>query len=259
MLIEPEEKPLRVCVTGGAGGLGLQIAKGFYRQGSRVHICDVAPEDLLRTLNEHPGMHGTTADVSLSAEVREFIREAAEWMGGIDVLVNCAGDFGPRCRVEDIDDEEWERSIGVNLSGAFYCIREVSPLMRGQRHGAIVNIACTAARSGMPRRAGYVAAKAGMLGLTQSVARELGPDNIRCNAILPGMIEGDAGRRLVELRARQAQSSREEAEAELLSKVSMRSWIEPEEVAEMVLYLTSTAGRHVSGQEIAVCGNLEWE
>ena len=259
MLIEPEEKPLRVCVTGGAGGLGLQIAQRFHRDGARVHICDVAPEDLLRTLGDHPGMHGTTADVSISAEVREFVREAVEWMGGIDVLVNCAGEFGPRCRVEEIDDEEWDRALGVNLSGAFYRIREVAPVLRAQRSGAIVNIACTAARSGMPRRAGYVAAKAGLLGLTLAMARELGPDNVRCNAILPGMIDGPAARQLVDLRARQSRISRDEAEAELLSRVSMRTWIEPEEVAEMVAYLASPAARHVSGQEISVCGNLEWE
>lgn len=259
MLIEPEQKPQRVCITGGAGGLGLQIAKRFFQADAQVHICDVVPADLLQTLNDHPGMHGTIADVAISAEVREFVREAREWMGGVDVLVNCAGEFGPRGRIEDVEDDDWERALGVNLSGAFYCIREVAPVLRAQRSGVIVNIACTAARAGLPRRASYVAAKAGLLGLTMSVARDLGPDNVRCNAVLPGMLRGDASRRLVELHARRTQSSREDAEAELLAHVSMRTWIEPEEVAETVHFLASPAAAHISGQEIAVCGNLEWE
>ncbi|HVS16168.1 MAG TPA: SDR family oxidoreductase [Thermoanaerobaculia bacterium] len=251
--------PQRVLVTGGAGGLGQVIACRFHESGARVHLCDCSAAALAQALASHPGMHGTVADVARSEEVRMFVREACEWMGGVDVLVNCAGDVGPRAPIEEIGDDEWTRTVEVNLSGMFYCIREVTPLMRAQRSGAIVNIGSTSSRTGLPRRSAFVAAKAGVLGLTLNVARELGPDNVRCNAVLPGILDNHTGRELVARRARERRVSNDEVEADLLSYVSMRSWIEPEEVAALVVYLASPAARHVSGQAIGVCGNLEWE
>ena len=259
MLIEPPEKPLRVLVSGGAGGLGLEIARRFHRNEDRVHICDVDAPNLLEAMAEHPGMHGTVADVAISDEVRQAVREAVDWMGGVDVLINCAGDAGVRSRIEDVDDEDWDRALAVNLSGTFFCIREVSPWMRAQGSGAIVNIAATSAKLGLPRRAAYAAAKAGVLGLTRTTARELGPDGVRCNAVLPGIVDNRAGRELLDARARQHGISSDEAEADLLAHVSMRSWISQEEVADLAFYLASPAARHITGQEIGVCGNLEWE
>ena len=258
MLFDDEPQPLRVCVTGGAEGLGLAIAKRFHDAEARVHICHRSAQTLVETLAEHPGMHGTVADVGSASDVNLFVAEAHEWMGGIDVLVNAADEPGPRQRIEDLSVEDWQRTLDVNLSGMFYCIREVAPLMREQRGGSIVNIASTSARTGLPKRVGYVVSKAGVLGLTHNVARELGPDNVRCNAILPGMIDNDSSRSLIESRARRGLNE-DVAEAELLSRVSMRSWITPDEVAELAVYLASDAARHISGQQIGVCGNVEWE
>jgi NAD(P)-dependent dehydrogenase (short-subunit alcohol dehydrogenase family) len=257
--VEPEPRPQRVLVTGGAGGLGLVIARRFHREGALVHLCDCSPAALAQALASFPGMHGTVADVARSDEVAQFVSEACEWMGGVDVLVNCAGEVGPRSVLEEIEDDDWTRTLEVNLSGMFYCIRAVTPLMRGQRSGSIVNIGSTSSRTGLPRRTAFVAAKAGVLGLTGNVARELGPDNVRCNAVLPGILDNTTGRELVARRARERRSSEDEVEADLLSYVSMRSWIEPDEVADLVFYLASPAARHVSGQTVGVCGNLEWE
>jgi NAD(P)-dependent dehydrogenase (short-subunit alcohol dehydrogenase family) len=257
--VEEAPSPQRVLVTGGAGGLGQVIACRFHESGARVHLCDSSAAALALALASHPGMHGTVADVARSEEVALFVREAREWMGGVDVLVNCAGEVGPRAPLEEIEDDEWTRALEVNLSGMFYCIREVAPLMKAQRSGAIVNIGSTSSRTGLLRRTAFVAAKAGVLGLTLNVARELGPDNVRCNTVLPGILDNRTGRDLVARRARERRLHDDEVEADLLSYVSMRSWIEPEEVAELVLFLASPAARHVSGQTIGVCGNLEWE
>lgn len=257
--VEETVRPQRVLVTGGAGGLGLVIAKRFLDEGASVHLCDSSPAALAQALASFPGMHGTVADVARSEEVAQCIREACEWMRGIDVLVNCAAEVGPRAPLDEIEDDEWTRTLEVNLSGMFYCIRAVAPLMREQRSGSIVNIGSTSSRTGLPRRTAFVASKAGVLGLTGNVARELGPDNVRCNAVLPGILDNEHGRQLVARRARERRLSVDEVEADLLSYVSMRSWIEPEEVADLVFYLASHSARHVTGQTIGVCGNLEWE
>jgi NAD(P)-dependent dehydrogenase (short-subunit alcohol dehydrogenase family) len=251
--------PQRVLVTGGAGGLGLVIAQRFLDEGAKVHLCDCSPAALAQALATFPGMHGTVADVARSEEVAQCVGEAREWMGGIDVLVNSAAEVGPRAPLDEIEDDDWTRTLEVNLSGIFYCIRAVTPLMREQRSGSIINLGSTSSRTGLPRRTAFVASKAGVLGLTGNVARELGPDNIRCNAVLPGIVDNETSRELVARRARERRRSVDEVEAELLSYVSMRSWIAPEEVADLVFYLASPAARHVTGQTIGVCGNLEWE
>ena len=256
---DPEEQPQRVCVSAGAGGLGWAIATRFHEAGAQVHLCDLSAQAVAQALASHPGIHGTVADVADSAGVAGFIGEALDWMGGIDVLVNCAGEVGPRSPIEEVDEATWHRVLDVNLTGMFHCVRHAVPTMKDQRSGCILNLGATAARTGLPLRTPFVAAKAAVLGFTQNLARELGPDNIRCNAILPGVIDNPKGRLAVENRARDLRQSYEEAEAGLLEYVSMRSWIAPEEVADTVFFLASPEARHVSGQTIGVCGNLEWD
>jgi len=252
-------QPQRVLVTSGASGIGLAVAKKFHESGAKVHIADGSAEGMVQTLADHPGMHGTVIDVAEPEDVSVLVSEANQWMSGIDVLVNCAMEVGPRVCLDQLSPEEWNRVVSVNLSGMFYCIREVAASMKEQLGGAIINLGSHAASSGLPKRVAYVASKAGVLGLTQNVAREFGPFNIRCNAVLPGMMANQAGRQLVETRARAKRLSLEEAEAELLQHVSMRTWIEPEEVAEVVFFLASDGAKHVCGQALGVCGNLEWE
>jgi NAD(P)-dependent dehydrogenase (short-subunit alcohol dehydrogenase family) len=180
-------------------------------------------------------------------------------MGGIDVLVNNAGIGGPRAALEDIAYEDWDRTIAVNLSGMFYCIRNVAPLMKAQRSGCIVNIATASAKVALPLRAPYVASKVGVLGLTHTVAREYGPFGIRCNAILPGLIDNERGRRIVAGQAAERGIPVEQREAEFLEFVSLRCWIDPAEVGDLAVFLASPAGRHITGQQIGMDGNVEWE
>ncbi len=256
---ELETLPQRVIVTAGASGLGLTIATAFSEVGARVHIGDASARSLAEALGDHPGIHGTVADVAVPDDVDTMFREALEWMGGLDVLVNCAAIGGPRAAIEHVEAEEWERTLRVNLSGAFFCIRQASSIFRAQQSGSIVNVASTSARTGLPMRTPFVASMAGVLGLTANCARELGPDNVRCNAVLPGVLEDEQARELVEARARERQQSAEEAEAEFLSHISMRSWIDSTEVADAVIFLASDRARHITGQTLGVCGNVEWE
>jgi NAD(P)-dependent dehydrogenase (short-subunit alcohol dehydrogenase family) len=149
--------------------------------------------------------------------------------------------------------------MAANLDSMFLTIREAVPDMRGNRRGAIVNFSTGSTKTVMPFRAPYVASKAGVEGLTRTLARELGPDNIRINAILPGIIDNERMRGILQRIADQEGRSFEEVERSALKYVSMRTKIQPAEIAEMVLFLCSDAARHITGQLISVDGNVEWE
>jgi len=249
----------RVVVTGAGQGIGRAIAEKFAGAGARVHVCDIAEAVLADMLAANPGIRGSVTDVGQPMSVERMFAEAFGWLDGIDVLVNNCGIGGPRALLEDIAYEDWDRTISVNLNGMFYCIKQVVPRMKAQRGGSIVNISTGSTRTGIPRRAPYVASKLGVEGLTYNVARELGPFNIRCNSILPGAMNTPRGKKLVSLQAEEQGIGYEAAEAEFLKYVSMRTWIEPSEIADAVFFLASDAAPHISGQNIGVCGNFEWE
>ncbi|MEK9901396.1 MAG: SDR family oxidoreductase, partial [Rhodospirillaceae bacterium] len=202
---------------------------------------------------------GSLADVGVPEQVEALVADAVETMGGVDVLVNNAGIGGPNAALEDISYEDWDRTIGVNLNGMFYCIKNVAPHMKAQEAGCIVNISTASAKVALPQRSPYVASKVGVLGLTHTVAREYGPFGIRCNAILPGLIDNPRGRGIVARQAAERGISVEEREAEFLEFISLKCWIDPAEVGDLAVFLASDAGRHITAQEIGMDGNVEWE
>lgn len=246
-------------MTAGASGIGRAIAERFHNDGHLVHICDVSQENIDSALSACPGMKGELADVGDAQAVEAFFNHVMEESGGIDVLINNAGIAGPRAPLEQIDYSDWDNTIRVNLNGMFYCIKQVIPHMKKQQDGSIINISTGSTRTGLPYRLPYVAGKEGVNGLTRNVARELGPYNIRCNAILPGMVDNARGRAVLNKLAEQRNESLEQTTENLLRYVSMRTLIAPEEIAEMAYFLASDASHHVTGQLIGVCGNLEWE
>ena len=252
-------KPKRVIITAGGSGIGLAIAQGFLAAGDRVAVSDIDPLHLEAAGEQNPGLVGYVADAGDPQAMEAFVGQACAELGGVDVLVNNAGIGGPAAAVEDIEYTDWDACIRVNLSGMFYAVRQVVPPMKQQRSGCIINIATASVRTGIPLRLPYVASKAGVLGLTHNLARELGPYNIRCNALLPGMIDNPRGRRLLESHAGDNGLSLAAAEEQFKQYISMRCWIDPSEIADAALFLASDAGRHVTAQEIAIDGNCEWE
>ena len=246
----------RVVVTAGAGGIGLAIVEALVAAGARVHICDVDAK-ALEVCSARLGVTTSVCDVSDQSQVDRLFDDAHASLGGLDALVNNAGIAGPTGAVEDIDPDDWRRCIDIDLTGQFLCARRAVPLIKAAGGGAIVNMSSSAGRHGYAYRTPYSAAKWGVIGLTQSLAKELGPAGISVNAILPGIVQGPRMEGVIRARAEQVGVSYEEMEAQYLENVSLRRMVTPGDVANMVVFLISPLGANVSGQSLGVCGNVE--
>jgi NAD(P)-dependent dehydrogenase (short-subunit alcohol dehydrogenase family) len=248
-------KGLRVLVTAGAGGIGLAIARRFAAEGARVHICDVDAMALSALAGSDPAITSTSCDVSDRSAVERLFADALAKLGGLDVLVNNAGIAGPTAKIEEMNPEDWDRCLEICLTGQFNCTRLAVPHLRNSANASIVNISSAAGRLGFAMRAPYAAAKWGVIGLTKSLSIELGADNIRVNAILPGLVAGDRQRRVLEAKAQQRGISYAEMERTAFSYTSIKDYVTPEQIADQILLLCSPRGRTISGQAISICGD----
>lgn len=248
---------LRVLVTAGAGGIGRAIADTFAASGARLHICDIDEEAVARCGAERPDFGTSRCDVADEAQVADLFQDVRKALGGLDVLVNNAGIAGPTGGVEEIDPADWRRTVAVNLDGQYYCARLAVPLLRDAGNGAMINVSSVAGRLGYAYRTPYAATKWAVVGFTKSLAIELGPDGIRVNAILPGVVEGPRIERVIAARAETVGVSYEEMERQYLGKVSLRRMVTAQDIANMALFLCSAAGANISGQALSVCGNVE--
>jgi len=248
-----------VVLTAGGGGLGRVIAEVFLSAGHNVHICDIDEDAVTQTLNENPGLHGTVTDVGSREQLRRMFQEARDWMGHVDVLVNNVGIAGPRAPVEEMPEDEWQKTIDTNLNSSFWGMKEVLPEMKLRKNGVIINITTSSTKTFPANRSIYNMTKYALEGLTLSVAKEVGPFNIRCNAVRPGMMNNERMRRVLRRVAVDLGKSEVEIFEGGLKYISMRTMVEMKEVADMVFFLASDAARHVTGQIIAVDGNAEYE
>jgi NAD(P)-dependent dehydrogenase (short-subunit alcohol dehydrogenase family) len=248
---------LRVLVTAGASGIGRVTADLLAARGAQVHICDASDEFLADYRDAHCDARATKADVASEADVARLFDDVKASLGGLDALINNAGIAGPTGGVEDIHPEDWRRTIDVCLTGQFLCAHFGVPLLKAAGGGSIVNLSSAAGRFGYAFRTPYSAAKWGVIGLTQSLAKELGPANIRVNAILPGIVEGPRMSGVIAARAKQTGVSYEAMEKTYLERVSMRRMVTASDVAATIAFLLSSAGRNISGQSLGVDGNVE--
>lgn len=250
-------KDKRVLVTAGAQGIGLAIAETFVAAGAQVHICDVNDAFLASAKSTLPTASQSRTDIADEAQVDAMFAELKDRWGGLDVLVNNAGIAGPTSPVEDISLADWNQTIAVNLTGVFLCARRAVPLLKAAGGGAIVNLSSAAGRLGFPLRTPYSASKFGVIGLTETWAMELGPSNIRVNAILPGIVAGERQERVIAAKAASYGIGHEEMRQRLLSKVSLRKMVTAQDIANQILFICSPAGATISGQSLSVCGNVE--
>lgn len=250
-----ELKGQKIIVTAGAGGIGLEIARAFVREGSQVVVCDVDRDALAALAKTDPSLKAHYCDVADRAQVEHFFALALQELGGLDCLVNNAGIAGPTGRVEAINPEDWERCMAVCLTSQFNCVRLAVPHLRKSTNPSIVNLSSAAGKFGFAMRTPYAAAKWGVIGFTKSLAIELGEDKIRVNAILPGLVAGDRQRRVLEARAQQRGMSFKETEAAAFSFTSIKDYVTPQQIADQIVFIASPRGKTISGQAISVDGD----
>ncbi|KAE9628007.1 3-oxoacyl-[acyl-carrier-protein] reductase [Sedimentitalea sp. CY04] len=253
----PGLKGKKVVITAGASGIGFSIARLLHAQGVKIAICDVDTDALRRASAVLEGCVALEADVSDEIAVDTFFDTVQDTFGGLDALVNNAGIAGPTGNLEDLSPDDWRRCIDICLTGQFLSARRAIPMIKAAGGGALVNMASAAAKHGYAFRTPYSAAKFGVIGLTQSLAKELGPDNIRVNAILPGIVEGPRMEKVIRDRADAAGVSHTAMRDDYLKNISMRRMVTPDDVAATVAFLISDAGANLSGQSLAVDGNVE--
>ena len=247
----------RVLVTAGASGIGFAIASTLTALGARVAICDVSDDALASAKQALREVIACKADVSADADVDAMFAVIARDLGGLDALINNAGIAGPTGGVDEITSADWRRCVDICLTGQFLCARLAVPMLKAAGGGSIVNMSSAAGRHGYAFRTPYSAAKFGVIGFTQSLAKELGPSGIRVNAILPGIVEGPRMDKVISDRAKQVGISHQAMQERYLEKVSLRRMVSPYDVASMVAFLLSDAGANVSGQSLGVDANVE--
>jgi NAD(P)-dependent dehydrogenase (short-subunit alcohol dehydrogenase family) len=248
----------RVVITAGASGIGRAMAEAFLKEGWAVAICDIDERAITAFAEAHPDALALRADVAKEAEIEAFF-DAVEraWGDGPDVLCANAGTSGQTGGIETLDLEQWRACIGVNLDGAFLAIRRAVRTMKAKGAGLILITSSSAGLMGYPFRTPYAAAKWALIGLMKSLAIELGPAGIRVNALCPGSVAGKRMEQIIQKEAEIRGIGLDEARRLYVEGVSLRTWIEAEEIAAMALYLASSAGRHISGQAIAIDGHTE--
>lgn len=250
-------KALRVMVTAGGGGIGAVIARSFARDGARVHTCDLSSDALDAVTAADPSIMGSIVDLSEPEAIDSWCRAAIDDLGGVDVLVNNAGIAGPTADLEDISLEDWRQCLAIDLDSHFLTCRAVVPVMKQQGSGSIINLSSTAGLFGYGRRTPYSAAKWAVIGLTKSLAIEVGGHGIRANAICPGSVRGDRMDRVIAAEAQARGVEPSFVETEYCASQSIGRFVDPQEIADMAVFLGSPQSKMVSGQAIAVDGHTE--
>ena len=247
----------RVMITAAASGIGQASAEAFHAKGARVHICDASEEALKVFRATHPDIAATRVNVRFETEIDTWFDEALDDLGGLDVLVNNAGIKGPTAPVDDIELADWRECIEVCLDAQFLCARRAAPVMKAQKSGIIINMSSNAGQFGFGNRTPYAAAKWGVIGLTKSLAIELGPYNVRCNAICPGAVKGPRIDRVIAGEAELRGVGTQVVAAELVSQQSLARFTEAPEVANLAVFLASPEAFMINGQDIAIDGHIE--
>jgi len=234
----------RIAIVTGAGmGLGYATVEKFLKLGAKVYFCDISEETVATAqceLSKYGEVTGCLCDVSNKAQVSAMVAAVIEKYGRIDILVNNAG-IVRDAQFYKMTDDQWESVINVNLMGTYYCTKAVVPYMIEQNYGKIVNLSSISAFSGNFGQSNYAASKAGIIGMTRVLGKELGKYNINVNAVLPGSIDTPMGRSLEP----KFQEMR-------IKSTALRRLGDPEDLANVNAFLCSEWGRHITAQTITV-------
>jgi len=248
-------------VTGGNGGIGRVMALTFAREGARIAICARGGEKLSQVEKELKDRGGevisVVADVGVEKEVESMVATVVDRFGTIDILVNNAAAEGPTLPIHQIAGDDWRAVVDTNLNGLFYCTKYVLRVMIQKKSGNILNIGSIAGVYAYPLRTPYNATKWAIIGVTQTIAAEVGPYNIRCNCVSPGPTEGERAHKVIRKRAEATGKTFDEMKKFYMDQMPIRRFVTPEEVASAALFLVSDDSSGVTAQHFCVSGGIE--
>ena len=253
-------KDKKIIISAGASGIGLATAKICLARGAIVYLCDINSK-FLNKLNNHPlknkRLFAYLCDAANEYQVSDFFEKVKKRTKKIDALINNVGIAGPTGSLEKLKSKDWENTLHVDINSHFYFTKKAIPLIKKSKNGSIVNISSTAGILGFPLRSPYAANKWAIIGVTKTLAMELGKFNIRVNAVCPGTIKGDRMKRVIKDKAKFTKVSIKSVEKDFVSMSSMKQWILEEDIGKMCSFLISNDSSKVSGQVISVDGHTE--
>tara|TARA_B100000029_G_scaffold459192_1_gene489127 strand:- start:1863 stop:2651 length:789 start_codon:yes stop_codon:yes gene_type:complete len=253
-------KNKKIIISAGASGIGLATTKVCLARGAYVYLCDIDNKSLNK-LNKHPlknkRLFSYLCDASNENQVLDFFEKVKKKTKKIDALINNVGIAGPTGSLEKLRSKDWENTLHVDVNSHFYFTKKAIPLIKKSKNGSIINISSTAGVFGFPLRSPYAASKWAIIGVTKTLAMELGKFNIRVNAVCPGTIKGDRMKRVIKDKAKFTKKSIKTIEKNFISMSSMKQWILEDDIGKMCSFLISNDSSKVSGQVISVDGHTE--
>lgn len=248
-------KNKKVLITAGATGIGKATAIALLNAGAQVHVCDIDADALDQLKQLYPLLLTSVTNVAEPDEVAKmFVQLQQEFSGQLDFLVNNAGVSGPAGPLESLDIDAWKATFDVNLHATFYVSKHAIPLLKRQG-GAIMNLSSTAGLYGYPMRSPYASAKWAIVGLSKTMSMELGPFNVRVNCICPGSVNGARMDRVISSIAKATGESVEKVRQDNVQNTSMTTFVDAEDIANMIVFSFSDLGAKISGQSLTVDGD----
>ncbi len=248
----------KIIISAGASGIGWATAKVCLSRGAIVYLCDIDTKSL-KKIQKHPlnnkRLFSYECDASDEDEVSNFFNKINKKTKKIDALINNVGIAGPTGTIEKLSSDDWERTLKINVITHFYFTKLAIPMLKNNKGGSIINISSTAGIMGFALRSPYAASKWAIIGVTKTLAIELGKFKIKVNAICPGTIKGDRMDRVIKDKAKFLKVSKKIIEKDFLSMASINSWISQEDIANMCSFLISKDSEKISGQVFPVDGN----
>jgi NAD(P)-dependent dehydrogenase (short-subunit alcohol dehydrogenase family) len=251
-------KNKKIIISAGASGIGWATAKVCLSKGATVFLCDIE-KNYLNKVKKHPlnkkKLFAYECDASNEDDVKNLFKQISKKTKKIDALINNIGVAGPTGTIEKLKSRDWEQTLKINVISHFYFTKLAIPMLKKNKGGSIINLSSGAGIMGFPLRSPYAASKWAVIGVTKTLAMELGKFKIRVNAICPGTIKGDRMVRVIRDKAKFLKVSKKSIEKDFVSMASMNCWIYEEDIGKICSFLISTDGERISGQAIPVDGN----
>ena len=259
-MLDNSLKNKKIIISAGASGIGWATTKICVAKGASVYLCD----NDLKAINKvkkhslyNKRIFVSETDASDETEVIDFFHKIKKKFRNLDALINNVGVAGPTGTIEKLDSSEWEKTLHVNVNSHFYFTKQAIPLLKKSKASSIINISSGAGIMGFPLRSPYAASKWAVIGMTKSLAIELGEFNIRVNAICPGSVSGNRMKRVIQAKAESLGVKEASIQKDYESMVSLKTFVDKKDVSNMAVFLLSEDAKNISGQVMTVDGNTE--